>query len=398
MSLNKNEFLSKIDLLRRQAPYIPKAMALIWQAAGMWMVVWLVLLLVQGVLPVAVVYMTRTVVDALVGATKGGALGQAGIEIIISPIAVLSLLLLAEQGLKSALQWVRTVQSERIQDHMTGLIHDQSLSADLGFYDSPGYYDRLYQAQVDAKDRPLQLLEGIGSLGQNSLTMVGMAVLLFSYSPWIPLLLFLGSLPALWVTLRYAVRFNDWRRRNTVQERRSHYFDWLLTMRESAPEMRLFGLGGHYREAYQTLRARLRGEKLALEKGQLAAQLGAVSLALATTALAMLWMIWRVVHGRATVGDVVLFYQAFSQGQRLMAALLTNTGEIYRNVLFLENLFELLTIQPLVRDPLAPLPVPALKDGIRFDEVSFRYPESDRLVLQGFNLLLKAGEIAAMVG
>ena len=398
MILNKNEILSKIDLLRREAPYIPKAMGLIWQAAGMWMVVWLVLLLVQGVLPVAVVYMTRQVVDALVGAAKGSARGNAGVETIVFPIAILGILLLAEQGLRSAVQWVRTVQSERIQDHMTGLIHDQALSADLSFYDSPGYYDRLYQAQVDAKDRPLQLLEGIGSLGQNSLTMVGMAVLLFSYSPWIPLLLFLGALPVLWVTLRYAVRFNDWRVRNTVEERRGHYFDWLLTMREAAPEMRLFGLGGHYRDAYQRLRARLRGEKLALEKGQLAAELGAMSLALLTTALAMLWMIWRTIHGRATVGDVVLFYQAFSQGQRLMATLLQNTGEIYRNVLFLENLFELLSITPRVRDPLAPLPVPDINDGIRFDNVEFRYPESARLVLQGFNLRLKAGEIAAIVG
>ena len=81
-----------------------------------------------------------------------------------------------------------------------------------------------------------------------------------------------------------------------------------------------------------------------------------------------------------------------------MATLLQNTGEIYRNVLFLENLFELLCIAPRVRDPLSPLPVPAIKDGIRFDNVEFRYPESARLVLEGFNLRLKAGEIAAIVG
>ena len=81
-----------------------------------------------------------------------------------------------------------------------------------------------------------------------------------------------------------------------------------------------------------------------------------------------------------------------------MATLLQNTGEIYRNVLFLENLFELLSITPLVRDPLAPLPAPAINDGIRFDNVEFRYPESARLVLQGFNLRLKAGEISALVG
>jgi ATP-binding cassette subfamily B protein len=394
-----NDTISKFALLRKQLPYLPKAMRLVWQAAGMWMIVWLVLLLVQGVLPVAVVYMTRQVVDSLVVVAKQGA-AISGIKTydVVIPLGILGFLLVIEQILRSAGQWVRTVQSDRIQDYMTGLIHDQALTADLSFYDSPAYYDRLHRAQVDAKSRPLQLLEGMGSLGQNSLTMAGMAVLLISYSPWIPLLLLFGALPALWVTLRYIVRFNNWRLGNTVEERRCHYFDWLLTVREAAPELRLFALGKHYREAYQHLRGRLRGERIALEKGHLLAELGAGTLALLTTALAMLWMVWRTISGRASVGDVVLFYQAFSQGQRLMATLLRNTGEIYRNILFLENLFELLRIEPRVQDPLTPLPVPALKDGIRFQDVDFRYPGNDRMILQGFNLALPAGKITAIVG
>ena len=394
------DVLSKIALLRTQAPYIPQTMRLVWQATGMWMVAWLALLFVQGVLPVGIVYITRHVVDSLVGVVKAGGVLGVGIKTydVIFPLCVLGVLLVSEQILRSAAQLVRTIQSERIADYMTGLIHDQALAADLSFYDSPAYYDRLHRAQMDAKIRPLALLEGMGSLGQNSLTLAGMALLLVSYSPWIPLLLLFGTIPALWIALRYAVRFNDWRLRNTVEERRCHYYDWLLTMREAAPELRLFDLGGHYRNAYQRLRARLRGEKIALEKGQLAAELTAGALALTTTALAMFWMIFRTVSGRASVGDVVLFYSAFSQGQRLMGTLLRNTGEIYRNVLFLENLFELLNIEPCVRDPLEPLPVPVINEGVCFEDVDFRYPESERMVIRGFNLKLKAGEMAALVG
>jgi ATP-binding cassette subfamily B protein len=365
----------------------------------MWMVAWLTLLAVQGALPVAVVYVTRQVVDFLVGVVKNNVAfdGIKNYEFVF-PLVVLGALLVGEQILRTAVQWVRTIQSERIQDFMTGLIHDQALAADLSFYDSPDYYDRLHRAQTDAKSRPLMLLEGMGSLGQNSLTLAGMALLLVSYSPWIPFLLLFGALPALWVALRYAVRSNNWRLRNTVEERRCHYFDWILTMREAAPELRLFALGGHYRDAYQRLRVRLRGEKVALEKGQLCAELGAGTVALLTTGLAMLWMVFRAIAGRATVGDIVLFYQAFSHGQRLMATLLRNTGEIYRNMLFLENLFELLSVAPRVRDPLSPAPVPVINEGVRFEDIDFHYPESGRQILQGFNLSLKAGEIAAIVG
>lgn len=363
------------------------------------MAAWLVVLLLQGALPVAIVYMTRHVVDSLAGLTRHGSITSAlNNHQVVFPIVALGALLLVDQILKSAGQWVRTIQSQRIQDHMAGLIHLQATAVDLSHYDSPAYYDRLHRARMDAMSRPLALLEGMGSLCQHTCTLAGMAVLLFSYSLWIPFLLVAGTVPALWVSVRYASRYNSWRRSNTIEERRCEYFDWLLTMREAAQELRFFDLGDHYRASYQRLRARLREQKIKLEKGRLMTELGAGSLALLTTALAMLWMISRTIAGLASVGDIVLFYQAFGQGQRLMANLLRNTGEIYENVLFLENLFELLNTVPRVRDPLDPLPVPFLKQGIRFEAMEFRYPGNDRCILKGFDLILKAGEIAALVG
>lgn len=394
-----NDLRSKITRLRQQAPYIPKTMQLVWQASGIWMVAWLVLLLLQGALPVAVVFMTRHVVNSLVDVARQSSLSSMmSNHEIVFPVVILGALLVMEKILLSSGQWVRTIQSQRIQDHMAGLIHVQATAVDLSLYDSPAYYDRLHRARMDAMSRPLALLEGMGSLGQHTITLAGMSALLFSYSPWIPLLLVAGTVPALWVTVRYAGRFNSWRRQNTIEERRCEYFDWLLTMREAAQELRFFNLGAHYRSSYQRLRSRLREEKIALEKGRLLTELGAGTLALLTTALAMLWMISRTIAGLAKVGDIVLFYQAFGQGQQLMSNLLRNTGEIYQNMLFLENLFELLDTVPKVCDPPNPLPVPLLEEGVRFEHVEFSYPESDRRILQEFNLTLKAGEIAALVG
>jgi ATP-binding cassette, subfamily B, bacterial len=380
--------------LRQQIPYIPATMRLVWRASGIWMVAWLLLLLVQGALPVAIVYVTRHVIDTLAGIAGKGGMGSS----IVLPLVILGLLLLTDQILLSINQWVRTIQSNRIRDYMAGLIHDKAMAVDLSYYDSSVYYDRLHRARMDAMTRPLALLDGMGSLGQNAITLAGMAALLISYSFWIPILLVAGTAPALWAAVRYAGRLNTWRRTNTVEERRCEYYDWLLTMRDAAHELRFFDLGGHYRAAYQRLRARLRKDKERLERGRLLTEFGAGTLALLTTALAMLWMFLRTIAGKASVGDIVLFYQAFGQGQRLMANLLRNTGEIYQNVLFLENLFELLETKPEVCDPKIPLPVPSLNEELRCDNIEFRYPGSERTILQDFNLTMKAGQIAAIVG
>ncbi len=99
------------------------------------------------------------------------------------------------------------------------------------------------------------------------------------------------------------------------------------------------------------------------------------------------------------MGDLALFYQAFNRGQSLLRTLLGNLGQIYSNALFLGNLFEFLELQPQVVDPPHPCPAPSpLQQGIRFRDVTFRYPGSELAVLENFNFTIPAGKIVAVVG
>jgi ATP-binding cassette subfamily B protein len=215
----------------------------------------------------------------------------------------------------------------------------------------------------------------------------------------LPAVLAAGTLPALLVVLHFGFRYNRWRRRVTKEERRTWYYEWLLTSGAAAAEIRLFALGGHFRSAYQGLRSKLRRERVELASKQALAEVGAGAAALVVAGGAMLWMLWRAVRGLATLGDLVLFYQAFQQGLRLMRSLLENIGQLYGNILFLGNLFEFLSLEPGLRDPPNPVPAPpSLGDGIRFHDVTFRYPGSDRAAVDRFTLFLPAGQITAVVG
>ena len=243
------------------------------------------------------------------------------------------------------------------------------------------------------------LLENLGSLLQNSITLAAMAAVLLTYSWWLPLVLIFGTLPALAVVGRATLREARWRHQNTARERRSRYYDLLLTMPENAAELRLFDLGRHYRQAFQQLRQQLRLEKRSLGLTLLGGQLAAGTFAFLTGGAALVWVIWGALQGRTSLGDVALFYQVFNQGQRLMQTLLSNVGEIYRNILFLENLFEFLQLQPQVVSPPQPLPLPPrLQQGISFSGVTFRYPGSSKLALDAFSLDIPAGSVVALVG
>ncbi|MCB0212804.1 MAG: ABC transporter ATP-binding protein, partial [Anaerolineae bacterium] len=284
---------------------------------------------------------------------------------------------------------------------MTDLIHRQSTAVDLAFYETPDYYDHLHRARSEAGDRPVVLLETLGGLLQNSLTLAAMAVILLPYGLWLPVALLLSTLPALVVALHYSLRQHRWRLRTTADERRGWYYDWLLTAGETAAELRLFGLGPHFQAAYQAVRRRLRAEYFQLAGSQSLAEAGAGSLALLVTGASLTWMVWQVLQGQGTLGDLALFYQAFNQGQRLMRSLLANISQLYYTMLFLGHLFEFLALKPQVTDPPRPVPFhppPTGGVGVRFQGVTFRYPGSRRLALQDFNLTVPAGQIAAVVG
>ena len=381
-----------------QLPYLPRALSMVWEATGYWTLTWAILLLLQGVLPVGIVYLTRWLVDGLVAAVQAGGSWES-VQPTLILVALMAGVMLANELLSSATGWIRTAQSELVKDHISNLIHEKSVAVDLAFYESPEYYDHLHRARAEAQYRPLALLENAGNLVKNCITLLAMAAVLIPLGLWLPIALLLSTVPALIVVLRYSSRQYQWRLSRTADERRSWYYDWLLTSGETAAELRLLDLGKHFQAAFQALRLRLREDGLRLARNEGLAEAAARTFALLITGLSLAWMAWRTMQGLISLGQLALFYQAFYQGQALMRTLLQSVGQVYANLLFLSNLFEFLDLQPQVVNPPRPslLPVP-LREGIRFDQVTFRYPDSQRLILCNFDLFIPARKTVAIVG
>lgn len=245
-----NLFASKLRKGQAQFLYLLRALLLVWSAARGWMLAWLVLLIIQGFLPVAIVYLTRILVDSLVAVVEAGGTWESIRPMLFSVVLMATVMLLKEL-LRSLSNYVRMVQSERVTDYISDVIHRKSISVDLAFYDSPDYYDQLHRAMHEAGYRPLSLLESSGSLLQNSITPFAMAVVLIPYSWWLPFALLVSTIPAFYVVFQHRMRLYRRRLETTHQERRSWYFKSLLTNCENAAELRLFHLGDHFRIAYR---------------------------------------------------------------------------------------------------------------------------------------------------
>ena len=378
--------------------HLLQALALVWRAARSWTVAWALLLVVQGVLPVVTIYLVRSLVDSLVATLQGDG-DWAALYPSVVLIAMVAGVMLLSELLRSAAGLIKGIQAEHVRDYVSALVHEKAVAADMAMYESPAYHDQLHRARVMAAHRPLSMLETVGSVLQNSITFVAMLAVLMQFGVWVPLALVGSAAPALLVLLHYHRRQHDWTMRRTSDERRTHYYDLMLTSRAAAAELRVFHLGGFFKQAFQALRRVLRAERLALSRRQLLGELAVRLFALLVLGAALVWMVLSGLKGPGALGSLTLFYQAFSRGQQLTGVLMANLGKVYENCLFLENLFEFLATEPQVTDPPEPRPAPTgLSKEIRFDGVTFYYPDSDKPVLHNFDLVVPAGSITAIVG
>ena len=336
--------------------------------------------------------------DSLAAAIGGG-VSWANFQPVLLYAALMGAVLLLTEIVQVTAEYVRTAQSELIQDRISALVQDKSVELDLAFYEMPQFYDHLYRARSDASSRPLALLESSGGVLQNTITLVAMAAVLIPYGLWLPPALLLSTVPAFLVVMRWNRRHHDWWKGTTEDRRRAQYYDLVLTDSLFAPEVRLFGMAEHFQSAFRVVRGRLRKERLEMLRKQYGARFGAETMALVVSAGALVWMVRQALVGAVTLGDLALFYQAFQRGQGVVRSLLGNVGQIYANSLFLGNLYEFLELRPSVVEPARGLSVPIpVRSALAFRDVTFRYPGSERAALRDFSLSIPAGKIVSIVG
>ena len=382
----------------QQALRVDRAIQLVWQAAPGWTMANLFLQVVQGVLPLAALYLIKLIVDgvtlSITAADKTEAFSHVMFFIVIAAgIALLNALcqLLANMA--------NQAMSLAVTDHIFDLMHAKSVEVDLEYYENPQYFDTLHRAQQEGPFRPTVIVNDLIRLVQNSVTLLAMAGLLITLHWIVAVILFVAVLPGIIVRIHYSNKLFQWHRQRTRTERQASYMNWILTGDMYAKEVRLFGLGDLLIERFSRLQKKLRIEKLLLAKKQSMADFLAQTSATLAVFGSFAYIAYKTVHGHITLGDMVMFFQAFQRGLNAMRDLLGGMASLYENNLFLSNLFDFLTLKPKVTEPPYPRPLPVpMRQGIIFDSVSFTYPSSTRKVLEDVSFVIAPGETVALVG
>ncbi len=351
----------------KNALRIDRAFLLVWGATRKWTTVAFILTVIQGVLPLALLYLIKLIVDTIAQSIQSDSIATDFSTVAYYIVAAFAVMII-QAGLQQLASYAEEIQTTLVSNHVVNLIHEKSISLDLSYYENPEYYDTLHRAQQEGPYRPISIVKGLTSLLQNGVSLIAMVSLLFLFHWAVGIMLFISIVPGVLVQLRYAKERFEWQKKRTEEERKAEYFSYILTSDAFAKEIRLFDIGSHFSKLYDDLKKLLMAEKLGLTKRMIIADFLAQVVAISFLVGSLFIIAFRAFKGMITIGDMVMYFQAFQRGVSYLKNLLQNIASLHEDNLFVSHFFRFLDIQNQIRQPATPK---QLKDD-RISSFSFR--------------------------
>lgn len=375
--------------------YSKEALSLVWTTDKSLTLLLLALTIFAGVVPGAIAYVGKLIVDAVVLAVESDA--PADRWMVLKWIGIEAALVIVLAAAQRALMVSQSLLRALLGQRVNVMILEKSQTLELSHFEDSEFYDKLTRARREASSRPLSLVTRTFGLVQNGITLLTYGWLLIQFS-WLAVVgLLVAALPSFFVETYFsgaAFRLFRWQ---VPETRKRNYLEWLLAREDYVKELKLFGTGdlflSRYREIFETLYAE--DKALTLKRGGWGFLLGVLSSAAFYAAYG--WIGWSAAMGWITLGEMTMYLLIFKQGQSSIAASLTAIGKMYEDNLYLSNLYEFLEEEIDTQDGTA-TSGPKPGDGVRFEEVSFTYPDQEIPALDRISLHLRPGRKLALVG
>lgn len=378
--------------------HFKRALKLVYSSSPWLTVANFFLTFIQSIFPLIIIYLIKELIDAV-----GVALNASDKDLAFKHVEFIVLLsgitFLINALANSISQYVREYQSQLFADYMYDRLHKKAVTLDLEFFENPVYHDMFFRALQDSPYRPVKIVNNMFFMIQSLLAIIVLSVLLISLHWSIAIVLLVATLPNGIIRLRYANKLYNWQKDNTQNERKANYFSRVLTGDVFAKELRLFKLQDYFINNFTSLRNNLRNSRLSILKRRTISESALQLLAAFAIFFTYGFIAYKAIYAALSVGSLVMYFMALQRGMSYFKDMLDSFASLYEDNLYISNLDSFLELKNNadVKKAIEKVPNP-IKQGIVFQNVTFKYPNSERNALENINMTIRQGTTVAIVG
>jgi ATP-binding cassette, subfamily B, bacterial len=373
---------------------IPPLIGLMWKAGPGTVVLGTTARVIAGVVPIATLDVSRIIIKYLVALSHKHPLPSDFWWLV-----VLEFICAAAGALFGrVIDYSDTVLADRYTLFISVRVMEHASHLDLVRYEDPDFYDKLERARVQATDR-LATIRMMGQLLQQVVTTASYIVGIVFYAPWLLVILIISIVPAFageshFAFLNYALKF-----RQTPERRQLDYLRVIGASKDSAKELKLFGLGSFLSREYGRISDRLLEQDVALarRRGWVTSLLSIFTTAGYYSTYAI--VIYRTIAGQYNISDLYFLIGAIGGASTNIQTIFSTFSGIADQAVFLSDLLEFFKVEPVVKTRPNAIPAPRpIREGFEFRNVSFAYPGTTKLVLKNLSFRLETGQRIALIG
>ncbi len=387
----KQTFRDQLYALRN----LPSFLRLIWNT-NRWLSAGNVALrLIKSVVPLAMLYLGKEIIDEV-------------IHLIDQPNAATDYLWLVV-GLEFALAVFSDLITRGITlfDSLLGDLVSNETSAklirhaatlDLYQFEDANFYDKLERARRQTTGRTVLMSQILSQL-QDTITVISLGIGLVAFNPWLILILILAIIPSFVGETHFNQKSYSLTRSWTPERRELDYVRFIGASDHTVKEVKTFGLASFLAERFEKLATKYyrANRKLAIKR----AGWGILLSALGTLSYygAYVFIIFQTTAGLITVGTLTFLAGSFNRMRNMLQSIMNRFSRIAEGALYLQDLFDFFAIKPSIVSQPEAIPFPEkIQEGFAFENVSFKYFNSEHWVIRDLSFQLKAGEKLALVG
>jgi ATP-binding cassette subfamily B protein len=373
---------------------VPALMRLVWESGPGVVAAGWAFRITAALIPIAMLTVAKLILDAVQAKTAGGPLpdGFWWLVALEGGLAILGGVLGRATGFFDGLL------ADRFTRHVSVRVMEHAARLDLNAYESPAFHDKLERARVQATDR-ITMIHAIGALAQQLIIVVSLSLSVLYFSPWLLLLLILAVVPAFLGESHFAFLGYSLNLRQTPMRRQLDYLRVLGSSKETAKELKLFGLAPYITGEYAQFSDDLYVQNVALAKRRLV--VGSLLSVLSTGSYytAYGYVIYRTVTGDLSWGSLQFLAGSIAGASANIQSIFATFSNIADQSLFLTDLVDFFRVKPTLATVAHAVPAPRpIRDGFVFENVSFTYPGNPRPILSGLDFRVAPGERIALVG
>ena len=390
-TIDKPRFKEKFSALGN----LPKFFKLVWQTNHWYTILNAVLRLIRSAIPVSILYVGKLIIDEVVLLSKHANTDHTYLWQLVA--AEFALAVIAD-ALARATTLVDSLLGDQFSNFTSVKIMEHAATLDLDQFEDSEFYDKLERARQQTIGRTV-LLSQVLTQVQDLITMGFLAAGLMAFNPWLILLLLIAIVPAFLGESYFNDRTYALTRGQTPERRELDYLRYIGASDETAKEVKLFNLSDFIVDRFKTLSNKfyIDNKKLSVKRaswGVLFSLIGSAGYYAAYVAI-----IIQTIGGNISIGTLTFLAGSFRQLRSLLENILSRFTSVSQGAIYLRDFFDFFYIQPRITTPQQPLPFPnPIKQGFIFENVGFKYHNSELWANRHLSFTLHAGEKLALVG